>query len=188
MIRPHPNIETRYTADGSSYVLPWWTRPSLEWLVEQPVASWSVLEWGCGLSSVWFNQAAHRYVGIESNPAHAIAPGITVVQTPPRPGVTNDVIDAEVESSPIRSKYVMEGVKHGRAFNLVVVDGIFRRGCFKVAPGLIIPGGHLVVDNANWFDDVVATIRPLFRSYHRFIEPGRDPEWATDVYSDRIEF
>lgn len=177
MIRPHSNLETRYTADGSSYVLPWWTGPSLEWLVEQPVASWGVFEWGCGLSSVWFNQAARRYVGVESNPSHAIAPGIIIVET--RDGLT----DSEVETSPEISPYVRAGMDLGPTFDLVVVDGIYRRGCFKAAPGLLVRGGRLVIDNANWFDDCVAPLLPLFSKYRRFVEPNRSPEWATDVYS-----
>lgn len=181
MIRPHPTLETRYVDHPSPYVLPWWTAPALEWLLGRPVDSWQVLEWGCGLSSVWFNQAARKYVGIESNPAHAIAPGITVV--PPDAGIS----DEQAEFSPNNSRYVGEGVKH--PYNdLVVVDGIYRLACIRMAPSLIVPGGCLVVDNANWpeFAGVVDRLRPVFREYHRFTEPGRSPEWSTDVYVGKI--
>jgi len=181
-ITPHPTLETRYLDHPSPYVLPWWTRPALEWLLGQPVGRWNVFEWGCGLSSVWFNQAARQYVGVESNPAHAIAPGVIVV--PPDGGLT----DQEAEFSPSGSKYVKAGIDYGSASDLVVVDGIYRLACLRVAPSMVLKGGCLVVDNANWpeFAGVHERLRVFFREYHRFDEPGRTPQWSTDVYIGRL--
>ena len=182
MIVPHPTLETRYLDHPSPYVLPWWTRPALEWLLDQPVSKWHVFEWGCGLSSVWFNQAAKQYLGVESNPAHALAPGITVV--PPDDNLT----DVEAEFLQTGAKYVTEGIRLGSGSDLVVVDGIYRLACLRFAVSMVVQGGCLVVDNANWpeFTGVVNRLRPLFSEYHRFDEPGRDPQWSTDVYIGRI--
>lgn len=166
---------------ASGLVLPWWTRPALSWLLDSHVGGWSVFEWGCGRSSVWFDRHALRYAGIESNHKHVLVPGVLHVPVDQHPH--------DVESDDSQPPYVTEARRFG-LHDLVVVDGIYRRGCFRLAPEIIKPGGSLVIDNANWFDDVVDGLRHKFSGYTRHIDPthpsDRSSVWATDVYTDFV--
>lgn len=52
---------------NNGMMLPWYTEGALKWLLQQDYANWSVLEIGCGYSSVWYKANVIVWEGFDSN-------------------------------------------------------------------------------------------------------------------------
>jgi len=173
--------ETFYR-DEHGRVLPWWTGPSLEWLASKCIGGMDVLEWGCGTSSLWFIANAGSYCGVEHDPRYQMNdPRIVLLPEPDLANEFSEDMTAAYARAPFSFKRATVG---RRRFDLVVIDGIYRRACARYAPMFLREGGNLVIDNANWdqLAGLPEMLSPLFAKYTRHVEPGRSPEWATDVY------
>lgn len=194
MIEPH-TFEWRWTHNG--LVLPWFTKPCLEWLVRQDLSEKTVLEWGIGLDIPWWCRAAKRFIGIEHDPGtgkdHENA-------KPPANGIlcyvgteSNSEDDADTGAL-----YVQAGAAMARhwAADLIVIDGIYRVGCARRLAVVELsartrddePLPTIIVDNAEW--PGLRVVRELFENdgrYQRtsFVQPDHSGGWTTDVWERR---
>lgn len=194
MITPHPTMETRYV-DGQLDILPWWTLPALQCLLTNAdsLARKVVLEWGCGHSTEWFGKNTRAVYGIEHDARWRGGPlyvvdGVrdTVVEHVVVPGLEQGVDRQHEVSQEWCCPYVLKGWSCNPRTDLVVVDGLYRWACARLGAQIVVPGGCLVFDNAEWpeFAELPSMLRPRFRQHLRFIEPGRS--WATDFYIGRL--
>lgn len=203
MIYPNPNMDTRYN-DERGRVLPWWTRPALEWMLKTPsggphksaaevLERLIVLEWGAGYSTVWFAENCRGITAIEHDARWRGGPMNAVTNEPnclvwhvEVPGLPEGVSREFETSREWCNRYVLKAWSVNPRPDLVVVDGLYRHACAELGALLLVPGGTLVFDNADWpeFADAPDLIGHHFRERMRFTEPGH--EWATDVYVGKV--
>lgn len=100
----------------------------------------AVLEFGSGMSTLWYAKHAGRVVSIESfRPWYDHVSNLIVQQ-----GLTN----VEYHFAATDDDYVsIPGTDGG--FDLIMVDGSIRDRCTSVALGLLRPGGIFYLDNSD---------------------------------------
>lgn len=189
----------------------------LDYEADGRLAKARVLEWGCGDSSLWFAKRCAIYRGVEHDRAvcESFAKGceavayaeasISIFTAPiteiarhigptahhrvhhvPVPDLEHGVDRAHEVSVDIVNPYVLWPVNRG-LFDLVVIDGLYRRACARIALRVLAPGGTLVFENADWpeFGHETGTgwsnpgfLEPGFASHTRFCRG----EHRTDVF------
>jgi predicted O-methyltransferase YrrM len=110
------------------------------------------LEYGSGLSTLWLARRVSQFVSVEhdaewhdkvsgqlkkhslSNVDHRFAP------------------QDEPETQGDRSEYARVALEvPDSSLNFVLVDGVHRDHCARLALPKLAPGGLLIIDNVNWF-------------------------------------
>lgn len=101
---------------------------------------WSMLEFGSGISTVWFARRCRRMVSIESDGAW-----FERVKTMLRVhGATN--VDYRLRRP---GEYAVLDDCPDASFDFILVDGIERRACARSAVRLVRPGGYVYLDNSD---------------------------------------
>ncbi|MCW5719035.1 MAG: class I SAM-dependent methyltransferase [Bauldia sp.] len=132
--------------DRKGRPLPWYTYPSIDFLRQQgPYTGRSVLEFGGGQSSLWWASNGATVLVLEGDAGWA----------------------AEVQSKagdlPITLKLVSQddipafqrdarAVLEGRTFDIIVVDGLFRRQAAELALDYLAPDGAIVCDDSEGYE------------------------------------
>lgn len=119
------------TLDEQGMIMPWYTRPCLEWLVTLDLKGKDIFEYGCGNSTLWYRSKGANVVGIDDNIEWAEKAGVYYVN--------NKFFPLEAYVEPISD--------HAKLFDIVVVDGSYRDECAAKALKFIKPGGFLIIDN-----------------------------------------
>ncbi len=148
-------VEWQIYDEQNGLVFPWLTHPMLRSLRTWSLADKVVLEYGSGLSTVWWAKEAKRVVSIETNQdwtdkirAELKKQGLDgKAELVFRPVSEADFSKAEWYTNAYQDTDCRE-------FDIVVVDGIFRNECMKKALELLSRrGGTLIAD--NWQQDYV---------------------------------
>lgn len=143
-------------------IYPWFSFPSIDYLAKLSLPHMSVLEFGCGYSTIWWAQRAFRVTSIERSP-HWIAEvrealsmnGITNVELIPFSGFAGTTEEEiKVGCDPIRlepniQRYVQAGQGKKELYDIIVVDDVFRNEVASAAITQLRPGGMLVLDDSE---------------------------------------
>lgn len=187
----HP-IDNYRTYDGNGVMMPWYTRPCLEWLDKLTLTSKSVFEFGCGASSLWYKSRCGlgSVNGVDSNYDWCFLSGQTGTE------------DKQVYLSLINT-YAQTNLKNRKrayasepdivdsitfAYDLIIIDGDFRDDCTEHALKHLKKGGYLIADN---FEQASADLAhwPKTRELTKnmpvtfYKEPGH-PDWVTAVFQN----
>lgn len=145
---PHVLLSTVWTKIvGHRPEVPWLGYRTIRWLDRNIRPDWHILEFGSGMSSLWFARRVTkgRLVSVESSPewyekvrSEFEKRGQAHVDYRLRPA---DVYPAAVDDIPDGS------------FDLVLVDGLRRDDCIPVALRKVKPGGYVLLDNSDADDD-----------------------------------
>lgn len=119
---------------------PWWTRAAINWMDEHLTRDMSVVEWGAGASTPWLAARCGRLRSIDNNPLYRDLADRALREA----GFPEDRYT--VELYPLTARYY-ECVKG--TFDGAIVDGRLRVFCCKRAAELLVPGGILLLDNAE---------------------------------------
>lgn len=167
MITP---IENWRTLDADGRLMPWYTRPCLEWLITLPLKKMTVFEYGCGDSSKWFIDNARASSGVDHNERWI----------PYEDGYWCTQNKVEYINSPAH----IEGNWDG--YEIVVVDGLYRDDCAEYALKCLKKGGYLIADN---FEQASADLTdwPLTRELTKHLPMTlyKEPthiDWQTAVW------
>ena len=63
----HPDIGWRYLDTSNNLMYPWYTFGCLEWLNTLDLRDMSVFEYGCGISTLWWNSKVKKCKGVDNN-------------------------------------------------------------------------------------------------------------------------
>jgi predicted O-methyltransferase YrrM len=110
--------------------IPWLHPAMVSYLDNLIQPEWTVLEFGSGGSTLWLSERAHRVVSIEKNPQY---------------------YDALLPRTPANVSLLKDPPTFGK-FDLLLIDGepvIERAWYLRRATTLVVPGGIVVLDNAN---------------------------------------
>lgn len=133
-------IEHWRTMDERGMIMPWYTRPCLEWLITLPLDQMSVFEYGCGNSTFWYKSVGANTFGVDDKLEWL-------------PELLHDHAFLKEQCA-----YTMAIQFYGRVFDLIIIDGLYRDDCTEFALRCLAPGGYLIADNfeqpsadlANW--------------------------------------
>jgi len=124
------SIAESQVVDVNGEPLPWYTYPMIEYLDSLDFSDFTVFEYGCGNSTLWWDKRAKAVVSVEDNRewfSHV--------------------------SASIKSVIFAEGGEYVRAidgmYDLIVVDGTNRFACSIEAINHLNSGGAILVDNSD---------------------------------------
>lgn len=160
-------------------VTPWFTLPAVRFLEARVTPATRVFEWGSGMSTLWFERRCGEVCSVESDPAW-----FRIVASQARCATLYQLQGAA---------YVEKLTEFPPGyFDVIVVDGLDRLSCFRLAIERLRRGGILVVDNSDndrttggdlfVIDQMLRELGPSWQVY-RF--PGWGPgnffAWETTV-------
>ena len=129
------NLHWRYL-DGE-IIMPWYTKPALEWLKQQDTSTWKVFEYGCGYSTIWWRLNCQEVNSIDDNNIWAKAIGAD---------------HTEDKLFYINYVGVLGYRDHARTtpqgyYDCIIIDGEYRDSCTEFCLPYLKPGGYLIIDN-----------------------------------------
>lgn len=129
-------------ADGSP--LPWYTYPAIDFLAARDYAGRSVLEFGGGQSTLWWQKRARSVVTFESDPTweakltRQVQSNVSIHHMP-------------IELPDDQCLAQMKRAIDGRKFDVIVVDGHMRCELTDIAFHHLAPGGAIVLDDSEGY-------------------------------------
>lgn len=155
---------------GSS--LPWLTYPIIRFLGDRLRSDIKVLEFGGGGSTLWFLSRVARVVTIESSRDWYGR-------------LLKKATAAELHYAPTVVDYLgAAGVE--RAYDLVLIDGVYRVACCIRAVKVLRPGGVIILDDSERFDYLEAEQYLEGKGFRRLdfwgLAPGINYEKCTSVF------
>jgi|SRR5690242_2857514 len=156
------NLHWRHIdTESQSIIMPWYTLPCLQWLLQQPTKTWKVFEYGGGYSSIWWRLNSLLYKGIDSNEFWAIVGNI----------LFTDKKQTYIESCCFDK------------WDCIIVDGIEREECVKWSLDYIKPGGYLIIDNYGSEDYKVEETQELLKDWKvQYFRQPNHSTWQTAVF------
>lgn len=158
--------------DGNEHPIPWYTYPAIEFLRSLNLRESRIFEYGCGNSSMFWAALSREVIAVENNTEWA-----RVINALHVPRLT-------IFEATDRHTYVNSAEVAGGIFDVVVVDGRFRRDCAKVACKVVKEDGMIIFDNADWYPEACEDIRKLgwFQIDFSGIGPINSYAWTTSVF------
>jgi predicted O-methyltransferase YrrM len=126
-----------------SLAIPWLTFDAIRAISSVQRSNWSVFEYGSGHSTLYWRKFGMRVVSVENNP-NWYAYMVKALQG-------RESEDIRLIYASTKEAYVESIDEFGEpGFDLILVDGAYRRECVLVAVKHVRAGGYLVVDNTDW--------------------------------------
>lgn len=131
------SAKEKMAVDANGAAVPWYTYPAIEYLSSFDFKDCDVFEFGSGNSSLFWSGRARNVFSVEDN-----REWFEVVNQKKR--VNQIVIHREDETG-----YVNSLPEQGKLFEIIVIDGKWRKQCVAVATHCLKDGGMIVLDNSD---------------------------------------
>jgi len=128
-------------AFGMRPELPWISYDAIDMLRKHLKPDSRVLEFGSGMSTIFYAKHAGEVVSVEDNKVWFDSISKVFKQ--------NQVTNIAYSLAGTQADYVNAGVKAGGVFDLIMVDGSFRSDCIRVSLPLLASGGIIYLDNSD---------------------------------------
>ncbi len=131
------SMKCQMVIDSNGISIPWYTYPSIEYLNSFDFTCCDVFEFGSGSSSLYWARRARSVVSIEDDPTwfkranQTLGPNQTLLYRPDEKG------------------YVMALADQDRLFDIIVVDGSWRKPCTQQAIDFLAADGMVLIDNSD---------------------------------------
>lgn len=170
----YETLQSGKPVDVDGNCLPWFTYPAIEYLKQLDLSKKTVLEWGCGYSSLFFAQRVSFIDSIEddSNWYNEIKGKLPV----------NAALHLVTEAN-----YVSIAESLGKKYDIIIIDAKHRDECAKIACNYLNEGGIIIIDNSDWFKVSSKIIRDndlIEVDFHGF-GPINDYTWTTSIFFSR---
>lgn len=167
------SIEHSECLDSQARPIPWYTYPAIEYFGQWACDGWRIFEYGCGNSSLYWADRGATVCSVEHDPQwHERMLGRI------NPQRQQLLLRQE------REAYAAAIHECGDAFDMVVVDGIWRNECAAEGLKRLKSGGLVLLDNSDWYTDVATTLRQ-----HGFLQvdfngfgPINAYTWTTSIF------
>lgn len=145
---------------------PWWNRRAISYLARRLPTTGSVFEWGSGGSTLWFTDRGLDVTAVESEKEWADRVQDACPQADVRfiPGEQTGAVRSEQlfrdHGLHYFDRYVhaIDGVPE-KSLDVVLIDGICRIECARLARQKVAAGGIVILDDSN-FDFLGAAAEP----------------------------
>jgi len=156
------SLQAGWPVDAQGGPLPWLTYPAMDFLEPRIDPAWSVLEWGCGTSTIWWSQRVAKVTSIENDPVwydrvRAFLPPHCAIAW---------------EST--AERYV--GAARGGSYDVIVIDGAWRNECAAAVADL--PARLIVFDNTDTKANTPGTRTLMDAGWQRLDFFGLIPSFA----------
>lgn len=131
------SVNERMAVDAKGLPIPWYTYPAIEYLNSFDFKNCDVFEFGSGNSSLYWAGRARSVCSVEDNQEWFQI-------TSQRKLANQTVIHRADERG-----YVKSLPEQGKQFEIIVVDGSWRKGCVVEALRCLKDGGMIVLDNSD---------------------------------------
>lgn len=156
--------------DARGEPVPWFTYPAIDFIRQLDLRELSIFEYGSGASTLFWAKRARNVVSIE----HDVSWFKEIsTQTPENTKV--------ILASDGPEAYAMKIVEHGK-FDIIIIDGTgeSRLLCCKLAPVSLNPGGFIILDNSDLWQESAAVLRSSNLIQIDFTGPAPlDRDWFT---------
>ncbi len=124
--------------DAAGEPIPWFTYPAIDFLEPRVQRNWTVLEWGCGNSTLWWAARTKRVVGVEHDRAwHQLV-------------ASKAPANATLVLSEDPDRYAnLQDAPEAGPYDAIVIDGEQRNQCARRAAASVKPDGIIVFDNSD---------------------------------------
>jgi hypothetical protein len=153
--------------------IPWFTYPAIDFLKQLDFRGKTMLEWGSGNSSLFFSERVKQLYSIEHDETWF-----------------NQVKDYNIFNQTLvyaHSDYSIKPNQFSKNFDIILIDGIEREQCSKVAVNMLNKGGMIILDNSDRNPNIAEYFRNLGHiefDFHGF-GPINDYTWTTSIFVDR---
>ena len=165
--------QTRTSINLQKEPIPWFTYPAIEYLAQLDLSKKTMLEWGAGNSSLFFSEKVQTLTSVEHNPDwFEQVKGF---------GIANQSLIFADED------YASATELDGKLFDIILIDGIKREECARIASKLLAKGGLIILDNSDRYPEIAGNLRAkgyIEIDFHGF-GPINDYTWTTSLFLDR---
>ena len=130
---------------------PWLVYPATAYIATL-VSGRRVFEFGSGMSTVWFARRSREVISVENH-----AEWYNAVMK-----LTRDQENVRVIFAESRADYVGAIAQAGGKFDLILIDGKYRKDCVEGVRPYLTGTGVIVVDNTDVDRDLAASIKRVF--------------------------
>lgn len=131
-------------ADGSA--LPWYTYPCIDFLAQRDFTDRNVLEFGAGQSSLWWSAHAKTVTSLEGDAGWHEHIKSKMPANVDLSLVPSD--DCEISMAAVRQTLAERATAK---FDVVIIDGLWRRELVQVAFEHVTDDGVIIFDNADGY-------------------------------------
>lgn len=166
------SAEKQSSIDANGSPVPWFTYPSIEYISQVNLSSFSVIEWGCGNSTRYFSERCKEITSIESNKEWFEKISLN------KPKNCNLFVkENEVD-------YISFPKILNKLYDIIIIDGVYREGCVNTALGIHSKNGFIILDNSERYPELCEIIREknyLEIDFHGF-GPINNYTWTTSLF------
>lgn len=141
------SVQVGAAVDRDDRPIPWFTYPAIEYLAQLDLRSHRIFEYGAGNSTLFFGQRAQSVTSVESDPSW-------LAKVERRRSANTTLLCREDEA-----RYVNAVAESGENYDLIIVDGLYRRRCAEAAVERLSDRGFVILDNADWNADAARYLR-----------------------------
>lgn len=158
--------------DGQGKPIPWYTYSAIEFIRSLQLDECRVFEYGSGHSSLFWAQHARQVIAVENDAVWAEEIRAKFVS------------NLTVITSAEKDEYIKAPLTVGGGFDVVVIDGRYRKECAAIAADLVTDQGMIIFDNADWYPDACSLIRSKgwFQIDFSGLGPINPYAWTTSVF------
>lgn len=166
---------------------PWLTYPAVDWLERALTPSVRVFEYGAGSSTTWFAQAGRvkEIVSVEHDPGW-----FARLPQPPNGRIRYVPCEGTWWETDERAPYV-RAVADGAPWDVIVIDGMARNTCARIAANHLSPTGMVVLDDTDNVASLPAQVALAERGLGRLdlwgFKPGIGTRLCTSVFGRDID-
>jgi hypothetical protein len=179
----HRSLSSGAPVSANGSPRPWLTYPAMEWLERVLRPSVRVFEYGAGSSTSWFTQTGRvaEITAVEHDPGW-----FAQLPQPPSGRILYIPCQGTWWEADEAAPYV-RAIADGAPWDVIVVDGMGRTTCARVATNYLSPSGLLVLDDTDSAESVAAqaalTSQGLGRLDFWGFKPGIGSLRCTSVFS-----
>ena len=124
--------------DGYGNVMPLYSYPCYEYIRSMDWKNANIFEFGCGYSSIWWDNVDANVYGVDSNDEW-----INKIQ----PSVSGHL---NIELANDGEDYTTSIYEHNLKYDVIVLDGSYRYECVQPSLECLADDGMIILDNSEW--------------------------------------
>lgn len=135
--------------DRSGSHIPWFTYPSIDYLKSLDLSKMVIFEYGSGYSTLFWAKKAKLVVSVENNRMWFSEISKMVAK---RKNVKLLLMEKKED-------YVTSLTKNKSKFDLIIIDGLYRKSCIKPALNTLNKKGIIILDNSERYPKICSHLR-----------------------------
>ena len=124
--------------DGYGNVMPLYSYPCYEYIRSMDWKNANIFEFGCGYSSIWWDNVDANVYGVDSNDEW-----INKIQS----SVSGHL---NIELANDGEEYTTSIYRHNLKYDVIVIDGMYRYDCVEPSLDCLANDGMVILDNSEW--------------------------------------